>query len=170
MKTRVVVGGVLLSVGILSVGVQSTLAQERALVASGADGTTDSTDSGASGASGGSGTSSALDGDTGSGTSTGSGSTSTSLRDGSYTGTAVTTRYGNVQVQVTVSGGKITAVTALQLTDDDGRSVQISAQAAPVLQQEALSAQSADIDTVSGATYTSDGYIQSLQSALDQAG
>ncbi|MEA9983844.1 MULTISPECIES: FMN-binding protein [Subtercola] len=88
---------------------------------------------------------------------------------GAFTGSAVSTRYGTVQVQITVSGGKITDVTPLHLTDDGGRSVQISNQAAPILRKEVLAAQSANVDSVSGATYTTDGYLQSLQSALDQA-
>jgi uncharacterized protein with FMN-binding domain len=87
-----------------------------------------------------------------------------------YNGTAVRTRYGTVQVAVTVVGGKITNVTFLQLTSHDGRSADINSQAGPLLLQETLSAQSSDIDTISGATYTSDGYVQSLQHALDQAG
>lgn len=99
-----------------------------------------------------------------------SASPSAASTDGTYTGSSVSTRYGNVQVQITVSGGSITDVTALQLTDSDSRSVQISNRAAPVLRQEVLAAQSANVDSVSGATYTSDGYLKSLQSALDQAG
>ncbi len=95
---------------------------------------------------------------------------SAATKSGTYTGTAVQTRYGIVQVKVVVSGSKITNVSFAQLTAFDGRSQQINASAAPVLLQETLSAQSAKIDTVSGATYTSDGYVQSLQSALDQAG
>ncbi len=75
-----------------------------------------------------------------------------------------------MQVQITVANGKITDVTALQLTDQGGRSVQISAQAAPILRQEALQAQSAKIQSVSGATFTSEGYTTSLQSAIDKAG
>ena len=87
-----------------------------------------------------------------------------------YTGSAVTTRYGIVQVKITVSGKKITNVSFAQLTAFDGRSQQINSDAAPILLQETLSAQSANIDSVSGASYTSEGYVQSLQSALDQAG
>jgi uncharacterized protein with FMN-binding domain len=75
-----------------------------------------------------------------------------------------------VQVEVVVKNGTVTDVKALQLTNADPRSVDISAQAAPLLREEALSAQSAKIDVISGATYTSDGYIGSLQSALDKAG
>ena len=86
------------------------------------------------------------------------------------TGTAVQTRFGPVQVAVTISNGTITEVTALQLTNHDGRSVMISNRAAPVLRSEVLQAQSASVQNVSGATYTSMGYAQSLQSALDAAG
>jgi uncharacterized protein with FMN-binding domain len=77
--------------------------------------------------------------------------------------------YGTVQVRVTLHGRRITGVTALQLPSG-GRSSQISGYAAPRLRQEALSAQSAHIDTVSGASYTSAGYASSLQSALDRGG
>jgi uncharacterized protein with FMN-binding domain len=87
---------------------------------------------------------------------------------GTFTGSAVQNPFGEVQVQITLAGGKITAVTALQLPSH-GRSGFISQDAAPILQGEALSAQSASIDTVSGATYTSDAYTQSLQSAIDQS-
>ena len=89
---------------------------------------------------------------------------------GSATGEAVPTQYGNAQVKVTVKDGKITAIQALQLQGNDPRSVMISSSAEPILQQEALAAQSAQIDTVSGATYTSESYKQSLQSALDKLG
>jgi uncharacterized protein with FMN-binding domain len=86
------------------------------------------------------------------------------------TGTAVDTQYGAAQVRVTVKGGKITDIEALQLQGNDPRSQQISSSAEPILKQEALAKQSADIDAVSGATYTSDSYTQSLQSALDKLG
>jgi uncharacterized protein with FMN-binding domain len=85
-------------------------------------------------------------------------------------GDTVQTRYGPVQLRVTLTGGKITAVTTLQLPQDNPRDQEISGFAVPQLTQEALAAQSAHIDSVSGASYTSDGYIQSLQSALDKAG
>jgi uncharacterized protein with FMN-binding domain len=86
------------------------------------------------------------------------------------TGDAVSTRYGNVQLKVTISGHKITDVQAVQLPQSDGKSVEISNYAAPQLRQSALTKQSASIDAVSGATYTSAGYRQALQSALDKAG
>jgi uncharacterized protein with FMN-binding domain len=84
------------------------------------------------------------------------------------TGPVVQSRYGNTQVQVTITNGQITSVTALQLPSG-GRSGQISQYVQPILSSEALTAQSANIDIVSGATYTSEAYAQSLQAALDQA-
>ena len=84
------------------------------------------------------------------------------------TGAVVASRYGNTQVQVTISNGRITAVTALQLPTG-GRSGQISQYVESILSSEALTAQSANIDIISGATYTSEAYAESLQSALDQA-
>ncbi|MEU0805867.1 FMN-binding protein [Streptomyces sp. NPDC005970] len=89
---------------------------------------------------------------------------------GTYTGSTINTRYGPVQLAVTFSKGKITAVKAVQTPSGDGRSQQIASYAVPQLTSETLSAQSAQIDAVSGATYTSEGYVQSLQSALDKAG
>lgn len=86
------------------------------------------------------------------------------------TGQTAQTRWGPVQVQITVSAGKITAVNLLQVPSGNGRDVEIKNQAVPVLKQETLQAQNAHIDTVSGATVTSDGYFTSLQSALNQAG
>ena len=86
------------------------------------------------------------------------------------TGSAVRTRYGVVQVKVVTVGRRITAVSFVQLTAYDGRSAQINSQAAPLLLRATLGAQSAHVDAVSGATYTSDGYRTSLQYALDQAG
>ncbi len=97
------------------------------------------------------------------------GSGGTALANGTITGPVVQTRFGSVQVQVTIAGGKITDVTALQLPSDRQRSAEISGIAGPMLQSEALAAQSAQIDLISGATYTSDAYAQSLQAALDQA-
>lgn len=79
------------------------------------------------------------------------------------------TRFGSVQVEIVVASGKITDVVAVHLTDDGGRSVQISAQAAPILRSEVLQSQSANVSTVGGATYTSEAYLTSLQSAIDQA-
>jgi uncharacterized protein with FMN-binding domain len=100
-------------------------------------------------------------------TSTGGGTTTTAST--TIDGPVVDTRYGAVQVEIVVAAGHLQDVVALQLPT--GRhSGQISTAVAPILRQEALQAQSASIDTVSGATYTSDGYAQSLQAALDKAG
>ncbi|HMC69186.1 MAG TPA: FMN-binding protein, partial [Mycobacteriales bacterium] len=85
-------------------------------------------------------------------------------------GNAISTKYGDVQVRVIVSGGRLVDVQAVQLPSDRARSQAISSDAGPQLRNEALRAQSARINTVSGATYTSDGYARSLQSALDRAG
>jgi uncharacterized protein with FMN-binding domain len=85
------------------------------------------------------------------------------------TGSVVSTRYGDVEVTITVANGKVTGVQAVELPTG-GRSGRISDYAGPILSSEALQAQSAKIDIVSGATYTSQAYAQSLQSALDQAG
>ncbi|OQD54290.1 FMN-binding protein [Streptomyces phaeoluteigriseus] len=88
---------------------------------------------------------------------------------GTFTGEAVQTQYGTVQVRITVSGGKITKAETVQ-APKGGQSDQITADAVPKLNRAAVAAGSADIDAVSGATYTSGGYKESLQSALDQAG
>jgi uncharacterized protein with FMN-binding domain len=77
--------------------------------------------------------------------------------------------YGPVQVQITVRGGRITSAHAIDYPQGGGRDQQINSRAIPVLDRAALQLQSAQIDTVSGATYTSDGYRRSLQSALDAA-
>jgi uncharacterized protein with FMN-binding domain len=94
--------------------------------------------------------------------------TSNGSFSGQLTGQAVEIPFGTVQVKVTMQNGKITDVQAIQMPRG-GHSGQISNYAAPQLRSEALQAQSANIDTISGATYTSEGYAQSLQSALSQA-
>ncbi|MER5640082.1 FMN-binding protein [Kitasatospora sp. NPDC002227] len=110
-------------------------------------------------------------------TATGSGSSpaaapspSASAASRVVTGNAIDTRYGPVQVRVTLDSGKITKVDVLQYPAESHRDREINTYALPELNQEALAAQNARIDAVSGATYTSDGYTRSLQSALDQAG
>jgi uncharacterized protein with FMN-binding domain len=90
-----------------------------------------------------------------------------SFKNGTFTGTAVTERYGTIQVTVIVSGGRLADAGATYPTG--GRTGAINQQAIPRLRQEALAAQSASIDTVSGATYTSTAYRSSLQSALKGA-
>ncbi|MFD4661244.1 FMN-binding protein [Kitasatospora sp. NPDC058444] len=84
-------------------------------------------------------------------------------------GDTVDTRYGPVQVQVTLAGSRITAVDVVRYPTAERRDREINGSALPILNREAIAAQSARIDVVSGATYTSDGYVRSLQSALDRA-
>ena len=93
----------------------------------------------------------------------------TSYKDGSYTGSIANAYYGNVQVKATISGGKITDVAFLQYPDTHSTSVYINQQAMPYLQQEAIQAQSSRVNIISGATYTSQAFIQSLSDALSQA-
>ena len=110
---------------------------------------------------------------TGAGAGAGAGATTTTTAVGStrtVTGAAAATRYGPVQVQITVTDGRITAVDAVVYPQQSAKDRQINARAIPRLNQEALAANSAAIDTVSGATYTTRGYVASLQSALNQAG
>lgn len=89
--------------------------------------------------------------------------------DGTYDGSTYNAYYGNVQVSVTVTGGKITAVKFLQYPNTHSTSVFINQQAMPYLQQEAIQAQNANVQLISGATYTSQAFIQSLSSALAKA-
>jgi uncharacterized protein with FMN-binding domain len=84
------------------------------------------------------------------------------------TGDSINTRWGPVQVKITVSNGKITSATAVDYPENNPRDEQINATAIPTLQQESIGQSTSKIDMVSGATYTSEGYIQSLQSALDK--
>jgi len=86
------------------------------------------------------------------------------------TGDAADTRWGPVQVRITVTNGKLSDVTAVEYPSENSRDQEINSNAIPALNQEALSAGNAKIDMISGATYTSQGYVQSLQSALDKAG
>jgi len=87
-----------------------------------------------------------------------------------YTGSVAQTRWGPVQVKITVQDGKLTKVTVLQQPNGNRRDQEINDQALPILIDETVSAQSAKIDMVSGATVTSEGYLQSLQAAIDEAG
>jgi uncharacterized protein with FMN-binding domain len=99
-------------------------------------------------------------------------SASTSKSSGgtkTYTGSVAQTRWGPVQVSITVTDGKITDVGVPVYPSENGRDQEINAYALPQLREETLSAQSAGIDGVSGATVTSDGYKESLQAALDSA-
>jgi uncharacterized protein with FMN-binding domain len=106
----------------------------------------------------------------GSGSGSGSGSSTASTTSKTVAGDVVQTIYGPIQVSITVKGGKITAVNVPTYPNGSGRDMEINSYALPQLVQETLSANSAKIDGVSGASYTSQGYISSLQSAIDKAG
>jgi len=106
----------------------------------------------------------------GSGSGSGTGSSGSVGTSTTTTGDVVQTRWGPVQVELTVAGDAITAVRVLQYPTGDSRDEEINSYALPILIQETLDGQSGAIDMVSGATVTSAGYQQSLQSALDQAG
>jgi uncharacterized protein with FMN-binding domain len=90
-------------------------------------------------------------------------------RDGNYTGSKVDSEFGPIQVQAVISGGKLTDVKFLQMPNDRQHSIEVTNEAEPLLLQEAVQAQSAQIDTVSGATQDTEAFSQSLQSALSQA-
>jgi uncharacterized protein with FMN-binding domain len=94
----------------------------------------------------------------------------TSATSDTVTGDVAQTRWGPVQVQLTLTSGKITDVAVVQYPNGNRRDQEINSEALPILIQETVQAQNAHIDMVSGATVTSDGYLQSLQSALDRAG
>ena len=159
MRTRAALTGIFASIGILVVGWQFGTAVTSPATHATANSSSGSGTTGSTAASGGSGSG-----------SSGTAAATSGAKDGTFTGASEPTRFGNVQVKVVVSGGKITDVVATQLTNDGGRSVEISNYAAPILRTEVLQAQSASVSSVSGATYTSEGYLSSLQSALDQAG
>jgi uncharacterized protein with FMN-binding domain len=123
----------------------------------------------------GSGSSSSTVPDTSSGSSSGdsssdSSSGSSSGSDGTFVGASVDTRWGPVQVQITVADGAITEATAVEYPTSNGRDQQINAYAIPQLEQETLDVQGSGVDMISGATVTSRGYVASLQDAIDQAG
>ncbi len=103
------------------------------------------------------------------GTSATSATTSSGYKDGTYTGPVVNVNWGYVQVQTTIQSGKISYVQFLQYPNERNTSVRINSFAVPQLQQEAIQAQSANVDIVTGATLTSEGFQQSLQAALNQA-
>ncbi len=97
------------------------------------------------------------------------GQTTNAYKDGSYTGSVADAYYGNIQVRVIISGGKITDVKFLQHPQDNSNSVYINSQAMPYLKQEAIAAQNSRVDVVSGATDTSYAFVQSLAAALAKA-
>ncbi|MGI5184957.1 FMN-binding protein [Dactylosporangium sp. CA-152071] len=151
-----------------SLGGTATAATGSATASGGGGGTTSDSSGSGTGSDSSSGTGSGGTDGTG---ATGSGSTGTSGATGgtAYNGSVVSTRWGDIQVTITVAGGKITGVTVPVYPDANGKDRQINARALPILNKAVVAAQSADIDTVSGATVTSDGYKESLQAAIDAA-
>jgi uncharacterized protein with FMN-binding domain len=111
----------------------------------------------------------AISSDNASGSSSNSTSGSSSGKTTTVTGSVADTQWGPVQVELTVTGGRITEVNVLQYPSGNPKDAEINEYALPILTQETTSSQSASIDMVSGATVTSTGYIESLQSAIDQA-
>jgi uncharacterized protein with FMN-binding domain len=111
----------------------------------------------------------AISSDNTSGSSSNSTSGSSSGKTTTVTGSVADTQWGPVQVELTVTGGRITEVNVLQYPSGNPKDAEINDYALPILTQETTSSQSASIDMVSGATVTSTGYIESLQSAIDQA-
>jgi uncharacterized protein with FMN-binding domain len=140
-----------------------------AVVASGADGVSGTLSDSASGTTGSVSTGSSGSSSSGS-SSSGSSSSSSSSSAKTVSGDTVDTRWGPVQVEITVANGTITKVNVPVYPNNNPKDQEINSYALPTLVQETLDAQGADIDMVSGATVTSDGYLQSLQSALDGAG
>jgi uncharacterized protein with FMN-binding domain len=176
VRARAAVSAALASAGILLAGWQAGVhvadtGSTAASTSSGTDGTTGSSETTGSSASSAASGSSGSSGSAASGGSAGSaGSAGAAAKaGGTYAGSVVQTRFGAVQVQITVKAGAVTDVTALQLTDAERKSVQISNRAAPLLRAEVLKAQSAKVQTISGATVTSVAYLNSLQAALDAA-
>jgi uncharacterized protein with FMN-binding domain len=170
VRTRAAVSAALASAGILLAGWQSgahiaDTGSTAVGTSSGTDGTTGTGSAAASGTAGAAAGSAAASGSAGSAGSAGA----AAKAGGTYDGAVVQTRFGAVQVQITVKAGAITDVTALQLTDAERKSIQISNRAAPLLRAEVLKAQSAKVQTISGATVTSAAYLTSLQAALDAA-
>jgi uncharacterized protein with FMN-binding domain len=167
VRIRAAVSAALASAGILLAGWQSGAhVAETGNTAATSAAASSGTASGSSSGTGGSN----IYGPSGSTGSSGTaGSTGAAAQAGTFAGTAVPTRFGTVQVQITVQAGAITDVTALQLTDNDRKSVQISNRAAPLLRAAVIKAQSAQVQTISGATVTSAAYLTSLQGALDAA-
>jgi len=181
VRARAVILASAASAGIILLGWQAGTGQGASLAVSpnistgsdggGSDGGGSGSGSGSLDGSGSAGTGSSGNGSTGSSGSgsSGTGAASNAAISGTYKGSSVSTRFGSVQVQVTIAKGVITEITPLQLTDRDQRSVFISGRAAPVLRSEVLAAQSANVQTIGGATYTCEGYLSSLQAALDSA-
>ncbi|PJM78372.1 FMN-binding protein [Bifidobacterium scaligerum] len=149
------------STGLATAGTESGAGSTNSNDAGTTDGTSNNSDSA-------SGSNSADSSGTASDSSSDSSDSSSTLTDGTYTSVSTPNEYGEIQLQVKVSGGKITTITTLKVPTH-GRSQSVNAQAIPELTERAISAQSADIQFVSGATETSTAFVNSLQDAINQA-
>ena len=172
MSTKRNSAAALASIGILATGWSIGTAHGQTLTktASGATGSGTTTTPGSSSgtkAGANSGTGAGSSSDTAAGSSSGAAAGTTTAGSATYVGTRQSDRWGSLQVTVTVNNGKITNVTYTS-TAGDGKSRSIEARATPTLKSEVLAANSAQVSSVSGATYTSAKYLTSLQSALDQ--
>ena len=168
MSTKAKLASAAASVGVLFLGWQAGTAHGQTALTPTTP-TTTTTTSGASGTSGGSSSGTSSSGTSSSNSSTSGGTSASTSASGTYTGTTETHRYGSVTVTVKLSNGTITNLNADVVSDGEHRSESINAEAVPMLESEIKSANSADVSTVSGATYTTTAYLESLQSALDQA-
>lgn len=151
LRRNVLVGMSTLSALVLAVGYQKSLETQSVAAPSSIS------------ASGSSGKAASPNGPAGSAAANGA------LKDGTYTGSASATRWGDVQVRIVVSGGRITSSNAVAYPNENPKDAQINARAVPTYNAAAVAVQSAQIDAVSGATVTWQGYTDSLQSAIDQA-
>ena len=156
MSIRAKTAAVIASAGVLAAGWAAGTANGATVATGGTTTTTGSTNTGST--------------TTNTGSTTNSGSSSSgSYKDGTYTGATINHAYGSVTVTVTISGGKITDVSAKYTDPGDRRSSSIDQQAIPMMKSQVLQAQSANVSTVGGATFTTGAYISSLQSALSKA-
>lgn len=167
MRRRAAVASVIASAGVIIAGFQIGSAVSAARTTTPLAG---GSNSGGNGSTSGGSASTPSPSATAGASSGSTGSTGSAAKDGTFKGQTAQTPFGPMQVAAVISGGKIANVKVLQETNQGGRSVQISNQADPMLRSEVLQAQSANVSMIGGATYTSMGYLQSLQSALDQAG
>lgn len=175
LRRNVLVGMSTLSAVVLAMGYHTSLDAQGAASATASASTSVAAASPAVASAAGGGTAAGSASSSTSGTSAAAGASgasagaATTLNDGTYTGTSSSTRWGPVQVRIVVSGGKITSSQAVTYPTANNKDVQINSRAVPTYNSEAVQAQSADIDAISGATVTWQGYTASLQSAIDQA-
>lgn len=172
MSTRASAAALLASAGVLGLGWGVSTANGTLVLTSPAAAasptTTTASDTGTGTSAPTASTPTASETDTQASTTT-AGTTDAALADGTYIGETVTHHYGSVTVTVTISGGRISALSEQIVEDGDRKSSMINSRSIPVIRDEIVAANSAQVSTVSGATYTTGAYLSSLQSALDKA-